>query len=139
MEQSAIIYPAVALVVWTMLVALLLVGIRFRLVATRQINPAYFKIYRGGKAPEYHTRLEQHYTNLFEFPILFYALVAVLLASNMVTESFVMLSWVYVGLRFIHTIIHTTYNHVIHRLIVFASSCFVVVYMWIKLALSIYS
>lgn len=137
MEQSAIIYPAAALVAWTMAVALLLVAIRIRLVSTRQMSPAYFKIYRGGKSPGYHTRLEQHYTNLFEFPILFYALVATLLASDMVTETFITLSWVYVGLRFLHTIIHTTYNHILHRLFVFATSCFVVVYMWIKLALSL--
>ena len=137
MDQSAIIYPAAALVVWTMLVALSLVAVRFQLVFSNKINPVYFKINSGGKMPKYHTQLEQHYSNLFEFPVLFYALVAVLLATDRVTETFVILSWVYAGLRMVHTLIHTTYNHVLHRLAVFAASCFIVVYMWVELALSL--
>jgi len=134
MEQSAIIYPAATLVCWTMIISLLLVTIRFRLVRSAQVNPGYFKLNRGSKMPDYHTRLEQHYSNLFEFPILFYAVVATLLASNMVDNNFILMAWAYVALRLIHTLVHTTYNNVIHRLLVFGASCFLVVGMWIRLA-----
>ena len=134
MPDSAIIYPAVALVLWTMSISLLLVTIRFRLVRTHQVSPKYFKLNSGAKMPGYHTRIEQNYANLFEFPTLFYALIAVLLASGMVDDVFIWMAWTYVVLRFVHSLIHTTYNHIIHRLIIFGTSCFLVVAMWIRLA-----
>lgn len=137
MEQITIIYPAATLAVFTMGISFVLVGMRFYLVWAKKTNPGYFKLNRGQKMPDYHTRLEQHYSNLFEFPVLFYSLVAVLLASGKVDDTYIWLAWGYVGLRFVHSIIHTTYNHILHRLFIFGMSCLLVTGMWIKLALSI--
>jgi hypothetical protein len=47
------------------------------------------------------------------------------------------LAWVYVALRAQHSLIHLTYNHVIHRLSVFALSNFVLATIWLRFFLSL--
>ena len=42
-----------------------------------------------------------------------------------------MLAWVYVGLRVLHSIVHLTYNNVMHRLTIFAASNAVLAVLWI--------
>lgn len=38
----------------------------------------------------------------------------------------------YVALRFAHTAVHLTYNNVLHRLIVFATSNLVLIAIWVR-------
>ena len=54
---------------------------------------------------------------------------------NQGAEYFVILAWLFVALRYVHTYIHTTYNHIIHRLFVFASSVIILLLMWVKVVL----
>jgi hypothetical protein len=41
------------------------------------------------------------------------------------------LAWVYVGLRALHSLVHLTYNNVMHRLIVFAAGNVVLAALWV--------
>jgi hypothetical protein len=49
------------------------------------------------------------------------------------------LHWPYVGLRVIHSIIHLTYNHMMHRLIFFALSNLVLIGLWVMAATQVAS
>jgi hypothetical protein len=40
-------------------------------------------------------------------------------------------AWVYVALRVIHSLIHITYNNVLHRLSAYALSNFVLMAFWV--------
>ena len=71
-----------------------------------------------------------NYKNLFEMPVLFYALCAVLLASGLVTPDWVWAAWAYVGLRVLHSLIQCSYNQVLHRFIVFFVSSVLLLGMW---------
>jgi hypothetical protein len=51
-----------------------------------------------------------------------------------VTPVSLAMAWLYVGLRVAHSLIYLTYNHVVHRFAVFATSNLVVVAMLILLA-----
>ena len=46
----------------------------------------------------------------------------------------VQLSWAYVGLRYVHSLVHCTYNRVMHRFIAYAASCLVLMLLWARLA-----
>jgi hypothetical protein len=72
-----------------------------------------------------------NFRNLFEVPVLFFALAAIALATGHVPEWLVVCSWVYVGLRVLHSFIHCTYDAVRHRLAVFAASSVLLAGMWI--------
>ena len=42
------------------------------------------------------------------------------------------LAWLYVGLRLVHTLIHISYNYVIHRFMAFVLSMLTLLAMWIE-------
>lgn len=60
--------------------------------------------------------------NLLELPIVFYALCLLNSQQSEVSHTLVVLAWVYVVLRVIHSLIHCTYNKVMHRFAVYSSS-----------------
>ena len=53
--------------------------------------------------------------NLFEVPILFYALALYLYVSNRVDATYVTAAWIFVAFRALHSAVHCTINIVILR------------------------
>ncbi len=58
--------------------------------------------------------------NLFELPVLFYALCIYLFAVGSVDELFIILAWVFVAFRILHSAMHCTVNIVIVRFALYA-------------------
>ena len=137
MLATSIIYPMAALVLLTVVILLLILYFRVKAVRARKISPLYFKHNKGGELPDHLISITQNYNNLLELPILFYAVCLIVLVLQLDNISFVILAWIYVILRYIHSYIHTTYNHIIHRLISFALSCFVLTAMWVKVIVTL--
>jgi hypothetical protein len=50
------------------------------------------------------------------------------------SPSAIGLAWAYVALRVLHSAVHLTYNHVIHRLVLFAASNGMLVVLWVLAA-----
>jgi hypothetical protein len=46
----------------------------------------------------------------------------------------VQLAWGFVILRIVHSLIHCSYNRVMHRFIAYFISCLFLLFMWIRLA-----
>jgi len=132
MNTATLIIPAATLVGLTYIVSLSLVFYRFYLVRTGGVHPGYFKLNKGGKPPKRHDALEQHYSNLFEVPVLFYTIVAIAIATQHIDETLVTLAWVFVGFRIAHTLVHVSYNNILHRLTVFFSAYVTVGIMWLR-------
>ena len=78
-----------------------------------------------------------NFKNLFEVPVLFYALCAVLASAQDVSPLFVVGAWVYVALRCIHSFIHLTYNRVTHRFAVYALSTVILLMLWAALGVQV--
>jgi len=72
--------------------------------------------------------------NLFEMPILFYVAAMLIVLLLIQDALLVRLAWGFVILRAIHSIVHCTYNRVMHRFIVYFISCIFLLLMWIRLA-----
>jgi hypothetical protein len=53
--------------------------------------------------------------NLFEIPVLFYALALYLFVTNQVDAVYVGAAWVFVGFRILHSAVHCTINIVMPR------------------------
>ena len=135
MQSLALIYPMAAMVLLTFIVMYTMLVMRVKAVRTRKISPRYFKLYRDADIPDKVLAISHNFTNLFELPILFYivCIVAIMLEQSM--DYFVVHAWIFVVLRYTHTLIHTTYNHILHRLYAFALSGFVLLSMWVKIVL----
>ena len=75
--------------------------------------------------------------NQLEMPILFYVVVILAMLTGSADYPMTALAWVYVILRVVHTAIHTTYNKIAHRFLVYLLSNLILVAMWLKLAIHV--
>ena len=72
--------------------------------------------------------------NLFELPVLFYLAVLLSLVLMIQDVLLVRLAWGFVMLRAVHSMVHCTYNRVMHRFMAYAISCLFLLLMWFRLA-----
>jgi len=73
--------------------------------------------------------------NLFEIPVLYFALVPLLMLTNHADGFQVVLAWLYVLLRGLHSLIHIGSRQVNPRFIVYLASCVVLFAMWAGFAI----
>ena len=69
--------------------------------------------------------------NLLELPMLFYVVCVVLYVTGGAPRQGIDVAWAYVGLRIVHSLIHLTYNRVLHRLFAFTLSNIALVSLWV--------
>lgn len=122
MKPTAIFLPALLLMFWTLTVLLQVPIRRVKAVMQQRLTPQDFSHGESSLVPPDVALPNRIFMNLVEVPVLFYAVVFMIHLSNLVNEVTVALAWVYVVLRFVHSGIYFTYNHVAHRALVFGSS-----------------
>ena len=54
-------------------------------------------------------------------------------AMGRADQTYLMLAWLYVLFRVLHTAVHTTYNNVLHRLTVFLTSIALLGAIWVRI------
>lgn len=133
MDQELILYPAVLMALLSFAVGIVLYRQRFIAVTSGDINPAYFLNNRGGKLPDYLIRAEQNYTNQFELPVLFYAVVFMLYLSHSVNLLQLALLWGFVLSRIAHSFIHIKMNRLLWRRNSFSVGFFLLLASWLLL------
>lgn len=84
--------------------------------------------------PKKATQIGNCLKNQFEFPMLFYVLVAIALPLRQADLMFVLLSWVFVVTRYAHAGIFVSSNNVKHRSLAFFAGVLVLLVMWILFA-----
>jgi hypothetical protein len=97
----------------------------------KRIDPQALSTARAAAGKLERTQAADNFRNLFEVPVLFYLLCVALALNGGSTPGFVAAAWGYVGLRVLHSLIHTTYNRVIHRFLAYAASTLLLFGMWI--------
>ncbi|MCW8899785.1 MAG: MAPEG family protein [Gammaproteobacteria bacterium] len=135
MQILELIYPMAALFTLTFFIMYLMLFVRVKAVRSRQVSPRYFKLNKGGELPEQVEAIAQNYGNLLEFPVLFYSVCIIAIILNKSADYFIYCAWAFVISRVIHSYIHITYNHILHRLAAFAISGFILILMWLKVVL----
>lgn len=75
--------------------------------------------------------------NLFEMPVLYFAIVPLLIITHLANHLQVTLAWVFVVLRIVHSVIHASGGPVVARFSIYALSCAVLLAMWIGFAVDI--
>ena len=128
-----ILFPIVAMVALAIFVVVRLARSRVRAVRRREISVEFFELFQGSEEPEELRALSRHFANLFEVPILFYVACIVAYVSVQVDLWLVLLAWLFVVSRYVHSYIHLTSNIVIQRFRVYAISLAVLVLMWLTL------
>jgi hypothetical protein len=93
---------------------------------------------REPKWPPKAMQVANSFSNQFEIPVLFYVVTILASLTRQADFLFVLLSWVFVVLRYIHAFIHTTSNRVSRRGMVYGAGVIVLIALWVELALRLY-
>jgi hypothetical protein len=128
--RHAILVPLLAYVLLTAIVALVMYRRRVAEMVTRRIHPQQVATAAQMGARLEDTGAADNFRNLFETPLLFVAAVLTVYAASLPSLPYVVLAWLYVATRIVHSAIHCTYNKVMHRLYAFMASLVVLWTMW---------
>jgi hypothetical protein len=137
MKQSDVFWPMTVQVLLTFAVAVRMYQARITELRSRRIRPQELATSRGAAALE-NVAAADNFRNLFELPVLFFALCPVLYITNGVTTLQLTLAWAFVLLRIAHSLIHTTYNRVMHRFRVYVLGMLCVFAMWVVFAIHLW-
>lgn len=127
-----IIYPVFCLVMLTFIMAFATGTSRLISVRRKQINPKYYVLLSGDTPPDYVQKIGRNFANLLEVPVLFYLLAVLVITLEINNALLLNLAWLYAALRLVHTIIHVSYNYVMHRFMVFGLSVLTLLAMWVQ-------
>jgi hypothetical protein len=122
--------PCAAMVGLTALVWFKLYSDRLGEMRARHIDPQALATARAAAGELAKTGAADNFRNLFEVPVLFYLLCIALVLNGGSTPGFVSAAWAYVALRVVHSLVHATYNRVVHRFLVYVASTLLLFGMW---------
>ena len=136
------------IVQWLLLPAFIQVGlvfvIAFRMGAAKQrdLRAGLVRIEEvaldNSRWTERTRKLNNNYNNQFELPVLFYAILPLLILLVKVDVVQVTLAWVFVASRILHSILHTGANIVMQRGGAFLIGFAAVGLMWLWFGLRLY-
>ena len=134
MYFKPLLLPLLAQVLLTFIVMYIMGRKRVDEIKKKNINPQKTNI-RANSSGVFKdaATASDNYHNQFETPLLFY--VAIMLTLMLMIQDYVIvfLAWAFVGLRYVHSFIHITYNRVMHRFAVFIFSSLVLFALWFRL------
>jgi hypothetical protein len=133
MNEARILYPVFAMFLLVSIVLLRMRSLRFAAVRKQEVDADFYKAYPEGGEPEPLRVIGRHFSNLFEMPVLFYAVVLMIYVTHNVSTFLVVCAWLYVVLRYVHSAIHLGSNNVIARFSAYFGSAFVLAMMWVTL------
>ena len=122
-----------ALVALSFAVALAILVTRFGDLIAKRRPVAYYEDWDGTGASVAVMRPTRQLTNLFEFPVLFYAVVILAIVLGLEDSWLRGLCWCYVALRWAHAIIHIGFNRLWIRTPIFMVSQFILLGIWVRL------
>ncbi len=116
---TVLLLPLLAMVGVTLAVWLRLYQLRLDEMKRRRIAPQSLAG-SANKGLLLDTRASDNFSNLFEVPVLFYALVLATAVAGVGDALLLGLAWAFVALRAAHSVIQCTYNRVMHRFTAYA-------------------
>ncbi|WP_370177228.1 MAPEG family protein [Alteriqipengyuania sp.] len=124
--QAQMLAPAAVLVAWSLVMLIWMAATRLPAIAKapgglKNAKPGGRGQDLEGVLPDRINWKSHNYAHLMEQPTLFYAVV-VILALMGASPVDVLLAWIYVGLRIVHSIWQATVNIVTVRLLIFLVS-----------------
>lgn len=130
LSPVTMLMPMAAMVALTAVVWVRLYVERIGEMRARSISPQAVASSREMAAALMRTQAADNLRNLFEMPVLFYALCLAVVSVGVATPFLVNGAWAYVVLRAVHSLIHCTYNRVKHRFATYAASSVLLFVLW---------
>ncbi len=137
-----ILQPAIALMIWTMIIWAWMYATRIPAMNKAGIDG---KNLVGGVGADLRQKLPDpvnwkadNYNHLHEQPTVFYAAAIILAIVGHGDGMNAFLAWIYVGLRVAHSLVQVTANRVLVRFVLFALSSVVLIALIVNAALVVF-
>lgn len=124
-----IIYPVLAMAAFTIMVGGFLLFTRVSAVRRGQIKIKYFRTYNEGSSTEIELKASQHFSNMFEMPVLFYAAAIIAMVLPVQGSAIVVTAWIFFASRVAHAYTHIGPNRILPRMFAFFTGVFAVAAM----------
>lgn len=141
MMQDAIFSPFFATVFLTLVVWVYMYIRRISFITSRKIRPQDIAApdTLAQISPPNVSNPSDNLKNLFEIPVLFYALVLYLFITNQVDAVYVNAAWVFVVFRALHSAVHCTFNLIMLRFYLYLIASLAVWFITIRAAFIYFS
>ena len=131
MPQMAIFGPVFATMLLTLLVWVYMYIRRIGFITRNKIDPKDLAV-PGALAqfsPPEVANPSDNLKNLFEIPVIFYALALYLFVTNQVDTAYLTAAWIFVAFRALHSVVHCTVNVVMLRFYLYLISTLAVCFI----------
>jgi hypothetical protein len=132
-----IIYPVLAMATLTILVGGFLLFTRVSAVRRGLIKIKYFRTYNEGSSTEHELKASQHFSNMFEMPVLFYVAAIIAMVLPVQGNAIVATAWIFFGSRVAHAYTHIGPNRILPRMFAFFVGVFAVAAMLVQILISV--
>jgi len=140
MPQTAIFGPFFATMFLTLAVWVYMYVRRIAFIRSRNLTPAELAPLAFAQlSPPAVSNPADNLKNLFEIPVLFYALALYLFATQQVDSTYLAAAWVFVAFRALHSAVHCTINVVMLRFYLYLISTLAVWFILIRATLRLSS
>lgn len=138
MDQAMIFGPFFAMMFLTLVVWVYMYIRRISFITANELSPKDLAVpgELARLSPPAVSNPSDNLKNLFEIPVLFYALVLYLFATKQVDAAYVDAAWVFVAFRAMHSAVHCTFNLVMLRFYLYLFSTLAVWFIVIRAALA---
>ena len=139
MFAHGLIAPVVALAAWSLLMLIWLYATRIPAMRQAGIKPGQIsnEPNAASRLPHWARNVADNYNHLMEQPTIFYATALALQLMGQIHHINVLLAWIYVGLRVLHSLVQATVNVVLVRFTIFALSSIVLAMLIVHAALGL--
>ena len=137
MSGPHILQPMLAMMVLTAIVWFVLYARRLPAMREVGVSSQEYTTPDKGAAllPESVSYPAHNFRNLFELPVLFYALCLYLFVTETAENADLMAAWAFVGFRALHSLIHSTVNIVIARFLAYLAATVALWFMLVRAVL----
>ncbi len=136
---AALALPMLGMMLLTLLVWIYMFIQRVRFAQSHRIDIEKFKTPADVQAliPGDDSSASNNFKNLFELPVLFYAVCLYLMVTQQVDSFYINCAWAFLALRTVHSLIHCSYNRVAHRFAVYLLSAIALWLMVVRAFLAV--
>ena len=136
MSVQMVLLPVFVLVLLSFILMFRMFTVRTSALKSREVRLSEVAV--GQKAwPAKAAQVSNAYSNQFELPMLFFALIALALPLRQTDLIMVLLSWIFVVTRYLHAGVYATSNNLKARFSAFAAGALVLLIMWVYFALKL--
>lgn len=131
-----LIFPALAQIGWMFVVFGIMFSARRAAFVSKEVRMKDIAL-SGSAWPDKAKAAANNFSNQFETPVIFFALILIAQEVGAKGWIMVMLAWIFVVSRVVHTAIHVSSNNVMRRATAFFVGVLALIAMWIGIIATI--